>query len=105
MHNTDVRKSSESSGKIKEEIILKIQKTFELNTDIAERIESGVNKLFTAPTIQSSSKINTNERVREDRRFDIEYEKKFKRYMVQEEEFNRNWVKAYELIWEVYCSK
>ena len=105
MHNTDARKSSESFGKIKEVIILKIQKMLELNTDSAESIESRVNTVFTAPTIPSSSKIDTNERAREDHQFDIEYETKFKRHMVQEEEFNRNWVKAYALIWEAYCSK
>ena len=40
LHDSDARKTSESFEEIKEAIVLKVQKTFKKNADIATSIES-----------------------------------------------------------------
>ena len=105
MHDSDARKKSELFEKIREAIVLKIQKTFEKNADIATSIESGTKHTFTEPTMKTSSHATPAFAARQDRVFEIEYEAKLLRHMAKEEEFENNWVKAYALIFESYCSK
>ena len=51
MHDSAQRKSSESFGKIKEAIILKIQSTFESPVDIVKSLRDGTKKMFNKPTM------------------------------------------------------
>ena len=55
LHDSDARKKSESYEKIKEAIVLKIQKTFEKSNDVATSIETKTKHSFTKPTMQRSS--------------------------------------------------
>ena len=50
LHDSDKRKTSESFGKIKETIVLKIQKSFEDPIYLSELIINKCKKIFTKPT-------------------------------------------------------
>ena len=49
LHNSVGRKQSESFGKIKEAIILKIQKTFDDPIDLVTSLETKTKKVYTEP--------------------------------------------------------
>ena len=53
MHDLNQKKTSESFSKIKESIVLKIQKTFEKQRIIAESIRSGVEQTFSEPELET----------------------------------------------------
>ena len=71
LHDSDARKTSESFEKIKEAIVLKIQKTFEKNADVATSIESGVKKTFSQPTMNTSNHANPAIAARQDKMYEI----------------------------------
>ena len=78
---------------------------FEKNSDIAMSIETGTKHTFIEPTMNTSTHETLEIAARQNRMFEIEYEAKPLRHMAKEEEFKNNWVKAYALIFESYCSK
>ena len=55
MHDSAQRKNSESFGKIKEAIILKIQTTFESPMDVVKSLRDGTKKAFDKPTLTKST--------------------------------------------------
>ena len=56
MHDSSQRKTSESYGKIKESIILKIQKTFTSSRLIVESISANKVHVFSVPELKESTK-------------------------------------------------
>ena len=55
LHDSAQRKTSESFGKIKESIIMKIQNTFDKPTAIAESLSSGTKKVYNKPVKKRSN--------------------------------------------------
>ena len=94
LHDSAARKSSESFGKIKESIILRIQKSFEEHIFLTESIISKTKKVFSKPERGKSTlavtAANADERALENETFLEEYridyaifrkdEKNIKRY-------------------------
>ena len=64
LHDSAQRQSSESFGKIKESIIMKIQNTFVNPIAIAESLSSGVKKIYNKPVMRRSN--DTDAGIRED---------------------------------------
>ena len=64
LHDSAQRKSSESFGKIKESIIMKIQNTFVNPIAIAESLSLGVKKIYNKPVMRRSNDANAS--IRED---------------------------------------
>ena len=105
MHDSAQRKTSESFGKIKEAIILKIQKTFKDSIDIAESIRNNVKKVFKATELTKSTKTDGDEKAMENMLFLEQFKIDFTIYRSESKKFDGAWVKTYALIWETYCSK
>ena len=61
MHDSAARKTSESFGRIKESMILKIQMSFEDPIYLSESIISKKNKIFTKPEKSKSTLGDTEE--------------------------------------------
>ena len=90
LHDSDARKTSESFEKIKETIVLKIQKTFEKNANLATSIETGVRHEYAAPMMRTSTHDTPEVAARENRMYEIEYQAKIMRHTSQVEEFDNN---------------
>ena len=105
MHDSNARKTSQSYSKIKEAIILKIQKTFDSPRDVASSLATGVKKVYDRPTRKKSTLTDPEEKAVENETFRGKWNIDFQLFREKEEKFNDNWVKAYALIWEGYCSK
>ena len=58
IHDEQQRKNSDSFGKIKEAIVLNIQKKFDNCMDTAESISSGTIRVFDENELQESSESN-----------------------------------------------
>ena len=106
MHDDAQRKTSESFNKIKEAIVLKIQKTFDEPREVAGSIKKNIKKVFAEPELAELTTEGTEE---EKRRKDDRMLRKWQvEYTIHQEcknKFEDNWVKAYSLIWDSYCSK
>ena len=73
LHDSQLRKSSESFTKIKEAIITKIKKTFENPNAIAESLSSNKRKTFTKPELQQSTETDADAKQLENNMFKEEY--------------------------------
>ena len=105
MHDSAQRKTSESFGKIKETIILKIQKTFDDPMDIAESIRNNLKKVYKATELVKSTKGPGDEKNLENMLFLEQFKIDFTIYRSEAKRFDGAWVKAFALIWDTYCSK
>ena len=105
MHDSVQRKTSESFGKIRETIILKIQKKFDDPVDMIESIRNKNKKVFekTKPVISTSTEadVKSMEKIL----FMEEFKIDFIIYRSECKKFDGAWIKAYALIWDNYCSK
>ena len=109
LHDSAARKTSESFGKIKESIILKIQKSFEEHIFLTESIISRTKKVFNKPSRGKSTlaatAANADERALENETFLEEYRIDYAIFRKEEKKYKEAWVKAYALIWDSYCSR
>ena len=103
MHDSAQRKNSESFGKIKEAIILKIQTTFESPVDIVKSLRDGTKKAFTKPTMSKSTNADPNDKAAEDEQFREEWKIDYQIFCKEETRFEELWCKAFAVIWEKYC--
>ena len=104
MHDSAQQKTSESFRKIKETIILKIQKTFEDPIDIAESIRNNVKKVFEATTLTKITK-SGDEKAMENMLYLEQFKIDFTIYRSESKRFDGAWVKAFALLWDTDCSK
>ena len=104
MHDSAQRKSSESFGKIKEAIILKIQSTFESPVDIVKLLRDGVKRAFNKPTLSKSTNTDPADKALEDVQFKEEWKIDYSIFCKEESRFEELWCKAFAVIWEKYCS-
>ena len=109
LHDSAARKASESFGKIKESIILRIQKSFEEHIFLTESIISKSKKVFSKPERGKSTlavtAANSDERALENETFLEEYRIDYAIFRKDEKKYKEVWVKAYALIWYTYCSR
>ena len=101
--------SSQGNGytfeKITQAIILKIQTTFNGGRDIVTSLRSRVKQGPPMPTRGVSVLGNADLKSIEQENLNRKYEAQLAHYFGQEVEFEDNWVKAYGLIFETYCSR
>ena len=105
LHDSDKRKTSESFGRIKESIVLKIQKSFEDTIYLSELIINKCKKTFTKPTKSQSTLGDADAKALENEMYLEEWKIDFGIYRKDERKFDEAWVKVYELIWDTYCSR
>ena len=105
MHDSALRKNAESFGKVKEAIVLRIQKTFTNGRDLAECLQDGTEKVFNEPILQRAINEDADTMAFQQKMFDMKWQVDYKRFVDQEKEYQENLVKAYALIFESYCSK
>ena len=105
MHDSAQRKTSESFGKVKEAIVLKIQKTFDDPIAVAQSIADNTKTIFKKTEIQKSVSDDPATKVMENMIFLEEFKIDFTIYRQECKRFDETWVKAYALIWDTYCSK
>lgn len=58
LHNSAQKKTSESFGKIKEHIILKIKKTFDTPLEVAESLKTGTRTVTLEPNMFTSTAVS-----------------------------------------------
>ena len=92
-------------SKVKERIIMKIQKEYDYGRDTADSIrEMKVVDLSNhRPKIQEVKATDPTERAREEKALDVVFQKKMEIYLKREETLEENLAKAYSLIYENYC--
>ena len=106
LHDSTLRKTSESFNKIREAIIIKIEKTFEDSLDIVNSIETNTKKTFNEPqTSEAATNGTTEEKARKDCLSEKKWETMLIRYQEKVDKFESLWEKTYALIWDQYCSK
>ena len=106
LHDSTLRKTSESFNKIREAIIIKIEKTFEDSLDIVNSIETKTKKTFSEPQAAEAATTGTaKEKARKDRLSEKKWEILLIRYQEKVDKFESLWVKTYALIWDRYCFK
>ena len=108
LHDSASRKTSESFGRIKEAIVLKIQNSFEETRYISEPVIGKAKKTFSKPETTKSTLGDTAELVAakwaENEIYLGEWKIGFTIYRKDERNFDEAWVKVYALIWDTYCS-
>ena len=72
---------------------------------MAESIDNENKVVFTKPTLSSSNNPDAAARAVENKQFEMEWQVDYKVYKKEVRRFDDNWVKAYALVWETYCSK
>ena len=106
LHDSAGRKQSESFGKIKEAIIIKIQKTFDSPVDLVTSLESNTKKVYKEPEVSNAATEGTDaEKARKDRLAEKKWIVLLERWQDKVDKFEDMWMKAYALIWDNYCSK
>ena len=106
LHDSAQRKSSESYNKIVDNIIIKIQKTFDQPIEIADSIKNKAKKVFTEPELadpvtDGSAEVQKRKDEMNMRKWSIQFE----HYEEKKDKFDAGWRNAYSLIWDSYCSK
>ena len=98
MHDSDQQKTSESFGRIKEAIVLKIQTTFENPMKVAESITSMKLSRFKEPEFTTSVKTDADAKNLENRMLEMKYKIMLEIYMKDIRGFDKGLVKVYALI-------
>ena len=101
----DGRGSGYTFKKITQSIILKIQTTFNGGRYIVTSLRSRVKAGPPMPTRGVSALVNADLKAVEQETLNRKFEAQLAHYFGQEVEFEDNWVKAYGLIFETYCSR
>ena len=105
MHDSAQRKTSESFGKIRDAIILKINKTFDTPLEVVESIRTGAKLIPNEPELVSSTATDPLVKQAEDALNLEKWKIEFSFYHAQKHKLQANFTKAYSLIWENYCAK
>ena len=98
------RRGTYTYDRILEAIILKIQKEFDSSRHIVNSLRSRKKSGPQEPTVWISNKVDQNERVVEQASFNRAFDISCARYHDQNEKFEENWVRAYGMIFDNYCS-
>ena len=98
-------KGQYTCAKITEAIIVKIQKEFNGGRLIANSLRSKVKTGPTMPVLKQSSKTDPDEKNRENRSFECQFDAQMNNHFKIEERFENEWVRAYSLIYDSYCTR
>ena len=105
LHDSVNRKFSESFGKIKEAIITRINLELDNTIEIADSLKMGTKIVFVKPKLESSLSVDKDIKVQENLMFMEEYKINFTIFRQSELKFKEQWVKAFVLIWDSFCSR
>ena len=105
MHDSAQRKTSESFGKIREAIIMTINKTFDTPVEAVESIRTGAKMIPNEPTLVSSTVTEPLVKQAEDALNLEKWKIEFSFYHTQKHKLQASFTKAFSLIWENYCAK
>ena len=105
MHDSAQRKTSESFGKIRDAIILKINKTFDAPLEVVESIRTGAKIIPNEPTLVSSTAADPLVKQAEDALNLEKWKIEFSFYYTRKDKLEASFTKAFSLIWENYCAK
>ena len=105
MHDSAQRKTSESFGKIRDAIILKINKTFDAPLEVVESIRTGAKVTPSEPTLVRSTAGDPIVKAAEDTINLEKWKIEFSFYHTRKDKLEASFAKAYSLIWENYCAK
>ena len=105
LHHSMQRKSSEYFGKIKEAIITKINLEFDNPIEITESFRMGTENMFSKPVLQKGVGGDDEIKAEENMMFMEGYKINFTFFPQSELKFKEQWVKAFALIWDSYCSR
>ena len=104
MHDT-TRKGGYTYKKIFDAIILKIQTTFDGGRYIVKLLRSKIKDGPPQPIRGLSQKTDLLEKAVEQESLNRKYEAQLSYYFMAESQFEDNWITAYGLIFDIYCSK
>ena len=104
LHDTS-RKGGYTYKKIFDAIVLKIQTTFDGGRFVVKSLRGKAKEGPILPTRGQSNKTDQLERAIEQESLNRKYEAQLSYYFTAESQFEDNWVKAYGLIYDTYCSK
>ena len=95
-------KQASDYGKTTEYLINHIKKTYDHGKDIATALKNLEEFDLTplAPTLGTSTKTDAALRATEEKQFEIDYNKKSERFIIREEQYEKNKDKAYAFLWE-----
>ena len=99
------RKGQYTCAKITEAIIIKIQKEFDGGRLVANSLRSKVKTGPSMPTLQHSTLTDRNQKAREQQGFQSQYDAQMKNYFEIQERFENEWVCAYSLVYDNYCTR
>ena len=104
-HGVGTDRQTVTFGKVKERIVMKVQKDYEYGQDIAESLREMemVDLSSVRPTIQDPTEVEPAKRAREERMLDIIYREEMSIYLKRVAALEANLGKAYSLIYENYC--
>ena len=106
LHDSVGRKQSESFGKIREAILIKIQKTFDSPVDLVSSLKAKAKKVYTEPVVDAAATVGTPEQMaRQDRLAEKKWLLLLERWQAKVDRFEEMWMNTYGLIWDYYCSK
>ena len=105
IHDSAQRNTSESFGKIKEAIILKITKTFDTPLEVAESLKTGTRTVPPEPKIVTSTAATAPLWTAEDALNLEKWKIQYHYYHQKNQKFLENWANTFSLIWENYCWK
>ena len=104
MHGTDANKKAETFGKIKEDIVSRVKRTFKDPLDVASSIKDGKEKTFKEPDLGQSTKMGGAE-AHEERMLQLKYQIDYEHWLTDQKIYDENMVKLYAVIFDNYCSK
>ena len=104
LHDSQSRKNAESFAKIKEAIILKVQKTFNSPKEITKCLRDKAVPRFEEPQPDEITGDTAEKKELNRERVNMKYKEEFRWHMRKKEEFEDNFFKVFALIWETYCS-
>ena len=104
-HGVGKDKQTVTYGKVKERIVMKVQKEYEYGRDIGECIRDMVviDLSVLRPQIQEPKETDPVKRAREEKALDVVFQGQMELYLKREAILEENLGKAYSLIYENYC--
>ena len=87
-------------------IILNIHKTFDEPREVTGSIKKDTKKVFAEPALaQLATEGTQEEKCRKDDQMLRKWQVEYTIHQECKNKFEDNWVKAYSLIWDLYCSR
>ena len=99
------RKGQYTCAKIIEAIVIKVQKEFGGGRLVANSLRSKEKIGPTMPTLQHSAETDPDLKAKEQAGFQSQYDAEIKNYFEVKERFDNEWVRAYSLILDNYCTR